>query len=282
MMLSSIPQEWGPKTEHEGIAVARTRTGPNVIEFTAPANMALVMFTPQPKREVGLNSDRRTTGLAPTGSLEIIPAASELFARWIQEKQNLLIAIDPLRLNRLAQAEFDQDSFELFPPKFGSIDRQALDLARFMRWEVENQELGWRESLDALTTVFSIHLLRNYSSISGAPQRYYSGGLSPIALRRIDDYIQCNLQSAVSLERLSTMVGLSPSHFARAFKQSTGTSPHQYIIEARLIRARDLIRNSDMTLSKIAHEAGFSSNSHMTATMRRSWDVTPTRLLREK
>ena len=200
----------------------------------------------------------------------------------MQEKQNLLIAIDPLRLKRLAQTEFDQDSFELFPPKFGSIDRQALDLARFMRWEVENQELGWRESVDALTTVFSIHLLRNYSSISGAPRRYYSGGLSPVALRRIDDYIQCNLQSAVSLEQLSMMAGLSTSHFARAFKQSTGTSPHQYIIEARLTRARELICNSDMTLSKIAEKAGFSSNSHMTATMRRCWDVTPTQLQREK
>ena len=58
MMLNSVPQEWGPKIEHEGIAVARTHTGPNAIEFTAPANMALVMFTPQPRREVGLNSDR--------------------------------------------------------------------------------------------------------------------------------------------------------------------------------------------------------------------------------
>lgn len=261
---------------------ARTHTGPNIIEFTAPANMALVMFTPQPKREVGLNSDRRTTGLAPTGSLEIIPADSELFARWVREKQNLLIAIDPLRLKRLAQSEFDQDSFELYPPKFGSIDRQALDLARFMRWEVENQELGWRENLDALTTAFSIHLLRNYSSISGAPHRYYSGGLSPAALRRIDDYIQCNLQSAVSLEQLSTLVGVSPSHFSRAFRHSTGASPHQYIIEARLACARDLICISDMTFGMIALKAGFSSNSHLTATMRRSWGLTPTQLQRAK
>lgn len=277
-MLRNVPHEWGPRFEYRGVAVAHTHTGPNTISFVASSNMALVMFTPQFDRQVSLSSDRRTTGLAPQGAIEIVPVGTELFARWTQEKQNLLFAIEPDRLQRFAQTEFDTDTFELFPPKLGTVDQRAHDFARLMRWEVENQEHGWRESLDALTTAFSLHLLRTYSSLGNVACRSFAGGLSAKSLRDIQDFIHGNLQRGISLEELSSLAGLSPSHFARSFKQSVGCSAHQFIIKTRLIRARELICFSTMPFSVIALRVGFSSNSHMTALMRKAWGTTPTQL----
>jgi AraC family transcriptional regulator len=267
-MLSGVPDEWGPKFQLDGGAVTRTHTGPNSIHLTASTHMALVLLTAQPQRQVALNSDRKMRGLAPAGALEIVPAQSELFARWIVEKQNLLIAIDPAHLEQLAGMEFDRDTFELRPPKLGFVDAEAHILARWMRREIEAKELGCRESLDAQVTLFSIYLLRNHSSLKGRSTSMFNGGLSPNAWRRVNDFIQSHLTESLPLKRLATVAGLSPSHFARAFKHTTGQSPHQYVIAARLAYARHLIVTTKAPLSEVAQIAGFSSNSHMTVMMK--------------
>ena len=101
-LLRSVPDEWGPKFETSSGAVTRTLTGPNSIRFNAPSHMALVMLTPQPGREVSLNSDRRSRFLAPVGAVEIIPSNAEVFARWKSAKENLLLALAPEQLSRLA------------------------------------------------------------------------------------------------------------------------------------------------------------------------------------
>lgn len=274
-MLSGVPDEWGPKFQLDGGAVTRTHTGPNSIHFTASTHMALVLLTAQPQRQVALNSDRKTEGLAPAGALEIIPVQSELFARWVVEKQNLLVAVDSGHLEQLAGMEFDRDSFELRPPKLGVVDAQAHMLARWMRREMEAKELGCEESLDAQVTLFSIHLLRNYSSLKGRSTSIFNGGLSSNAWRRVNDFIQAHLTESLSLKKLATVAGLSPSHFARAFKHTTGQSPHQYVIAARLAYARHLIVETEAPLSEVARIAGFSSNSHMTSMMKQVWGTLP-------
>lgn len=280
-MLSSIPEAWGPKFQHDGGAVTRTHTGPDTIEFKAPAHMMIIMFNPQPGREIGLNSDRRAIGMAPMGSLEIVPDQSELFARWRKEKQSLLVAVQPERLRDLAGMEFDNETFELHPPTLGHTDRKAHKLACNMRYEIENRELAWRENLDALITAFSIHLLRNYSSLRPSPPRRFTGGMAPSTWRRINDFIHGHLNETLTLKQLAIIAGLSPSQLARAFRQTAGQSPHQYIIGCRLMLARHLIVSTDMPLEKISRTVGFSSNSHMTATMQRAWHKTPTDLRNE-
>ena len=282
MILRAIPDEWGPKFERDGGAVTRTHTGPNSIHFTTPAHIALVMFNAQPRRQIALNSDRKTVGVAPVGSLEIVPAQSELFARWMVEKQSLLVAVDSSRLERLAGLEFEKDTFELHPPKLGFVDDEAHILARRMRQEVENAELGSEECLDALITVFATYLLRNYSSLKSRAPHYFNGGLPMGAWRRVNDFIQNHLSEPLTLERLATIAHLSPGHFARAFKQTTGQSPHQYVISSRLAQARSLIVSTDAPLSHIAKSTGFSSNSHMTAMMKRAWRTTPTAFRRKR
>src|SRR6185437_3836380 len=68
---------------------------------------------------------------------------------------------------------------------------------------------------------------------------------------------------------------LSPHHFATAFKVSTGISPHDYVIERRINRARDLLLRKEKTISEIAVAVGFSSQSHLTVNFRRKMGVTP-------
>jgi AraC family transcriptional regulator len=279
-LLSSVPDEWGPKFETSGGAVTRTRTGPNSIKFKAPSHMALVTLTPQPGREVSLNSDRRLRFLAPVGSVEIIPSNADVFARWRTAKENLLMALAPERLSRLAALEFETADFEFQSLVPGHVDEKALLLAHLIRDEFQRGGPLNDLYMDSLMTVFSTYLLRNYSTLQNIPAPRNRGGLSPKAWRDVQDYIRANLSEELSVERLAMVAGLSPSHFLRAFRETAGRSPHRYVLATRVELAEQLAITTDMPLPEIATLAGFANHSHMTAAMRRWKSTTPSTLRR--
>lgn len=279
-LLSSVPDEWGPKFETSSGAVTRTLTGPNSIRFNAPSHMALVMLTPQPGREISLNSDRRSRFLAPVGTVEIIPSNAEVFARWKSAKENLLLALAPEQLSRLAGLELETEDFEFRSPAPGHVDEKALLLAKLIREEFQSGEPLNHLYMDSLMTVFSTYLLRNYSSLQGRPAPRRRGGLPPKAWRDVQDYIRANIGEQLSVERLALVAGLSPSHFLRAFRQTVGQAPHQYVLATRLELAEQLVMTTDMPLARVARLTGFASHSHMTASMRRHKFTTPSALRR--
>jgi AraC-like DNA-binding protein len=100
------------------------------------------------------------------------------------------------------------------------------------------------------------------------------GGLSPKTLRRVQDHIATNLGQKITNEALAQVAKLSPSHFARAFKDSQGMAPHRYILECRVKRTQELLA-TDLPLSEIAVEVGFSDQSHLTRWFREFVGVTP-------
>src|SRR5262249_49948014 len=101
------------------------------------------------------------------------------------------------------------------------------------------------------------------------------GGLPPRALQRVRDYIEAHLAENLSLQALADTAGLSRYHFARAFKQSEGLTPHDYIVKCRVERAQKLLADSDMPLSEIALAVGFADQSHCARRFREHVGVTP-------
>lgn len=281
-LLKKIPDEWGPKIQTSSGGATHTLTGPNSVRFTAPSHMALVMLTPQPARELAVNSDRRSPFRAPVGTVEIIPANSDLFARWNVPKENLLLALAPEQLGKLAGLEFDREDFEFRPPAEGHVDEEALLLARLVREEFQRGKSLNHLYLDSLLTVFSTHFLRNYSSLPNSPAPRYRGGLSPRAWRDVQEYVRANIGEQLTIERLAFIAGLSPSHFLRAFRQTVGQSPHQYILATRLELAEHYVITTDMPLARIASLTGFANHSHLTASMRRHKFTTPSALRRDR
>jgi AraC family transcriptional regulator len=238
------------------------------------------MLSAQPDREVALNNDYKVIGIEPVGAVELVPAGSELFARWVVETENLLFAMNPQRLTKLAVLEFETDKFELQPPKLGFVDDKALLLGRLIKEEIQRGGQGNEDCLDSLLTLFGAHLLRNYSSIGSGRSRQFRGGLKASAWREVKGYIQAHLSERISVDAMAQIAGLSPSHFIRAFRETTGQPPHQYLLTARITHARQLITSTDLPVNAIAKAAGFHSGSHMTASMQKVWRTSPTRLRR--
>jgi AraC family transcriptional regulator len=90
------------------------------------------------------------------------------------------------------------------------------------------------------------------------------GGLSRKQLNILEALLNAELTSQLSIERLSREVGVSPGYLSRAFKRSTGISPHQYVLRMRVNRATQLIQTTNRSLGEIAEQVGFAGGSHMT------------------
>jgi AraC family transcriptional regulator len=142
--------------------------------------------------------------------------------------------------------------------------------------ELSEGGIGGRLYAEGLGTALAVHLLRQYGTLPRA-RVVYRGGIASKPLQRVISYINENLQDALSLAELARIAELSPHHFATAFKASTGISPHRYVIERRLDRARELLRRNENSISEIAYAVGFSSQTHLTAHFRRTTGLTPRR-----
>ena len=103
------------------------------------------------------------------------------------------------------------------------------------------------------------------------------GGLPPRALRRVRDYVLEHLADNISVEALAAIVGLSRFHFARAFKQSEGVTPHRFLLQCRVRRAQELLAGTELPLAQIALAAGFSDQSHCSRRFRELVGLTPSK-----
>jgi AraC family transcriptional regulator len=103
-----------------------------------------------------------------------------------------------------------------------------------------------------------------------------SGGLSPHHLRLITRFIDDHLSEDIGLVQLATLVGLTPSHFCRAFRRSTGLPPHRYLVQSRVERAKLLLTsNRGMSVTEVALEAGFGGSTQLARVFKAALGVSP-------
>jgi AraC-like DNA-binding protein len=104
--------------------------------------------------------------------------------------------------------------------------------------------------------------------------------LTPGMRRKIEDHIETHLDVSLCVTRLAEMAGLSHSHFSRAFRNTLQMTPHRYVMWRRLLRAQELIKQSDLRLTEIALRTGFSDQSHLCHHFRRMVGQSPARFRR--
>ncbi|WP_292572497.1 AraC family transcriptional regulator [Mesorhizobium sp.] len=101
------------------------------------------------------------------------------------------------------------------------------------------------------------------------------GGLSAFDLKRVMAMIESLSDDRLTLADLARELGISRFHFSRAFKQSTGMTPHAFIARRRLEQSADMLRSTNLSATRIAMECGFSSSSHLTTAFRRAFGANP-------
>ena len=140
--------------------------------------------------------------------------------------------------------------------------------------EAREQALGSALYVEAVATQLAVHLLRNYASVTFR-EPGGKGRLSPAQVRRLTEYIDARLHEQPNLETLAAVVGMGVWTFTRHFRQSFGRTPHAYIIERRIARARRLLAQSSLPIKEVASVCGFADQAHMTRVFQAHLHITP-------
>jgi AraC family transcriptional regulator len=160
---------------------------------------------------------------------------------------------------------------------FGNHDLPLYNIAMLLAAEVKESGLMGELYRESLTQAFVVYLLQNYSTIDRVIKPQHQS-LTNTQLQQAIDYIQAHLGGDLSLIQISETINISPTYFASLFKQKTGTSPHQYVIQQRVDRAIVLLQRTDLRIADIASQVGFSSQSHLTQHIKRATGMTPKQL----
>ncbi len=176
-------------------------------------------------------------------------------------------------LCRNAIALWNHDQFTL-SPQFNCYDPLITQLVLLLQSEFEQNLDGRQGYLDSLINMLAVHLLSTYSTPAGDDLNRL-GALPQMKLTMVLHYIQEHLDQKLELETLAALADLSQYHFSRAFKHSTGFSPHQYIIQQRVFQAQSLLTQQTMSIGEVAIACGFSNQSHLKRHFKRITGMTP-------
>jgi AraC-like DNA-binding protein len=161
-----------------------------------------------------------------------------------------------------------------YTPGIATQDRILFDLARLLLPALEHPQQASKLFVDHLMLAVAAHVAGAYGGMKDKT-RPASGGLAPWQERRAKEILSAHLDGEVSIEALAQECGLSKGHFSRAFRQSTGLSPHQWLLHRRIEAAKALLLNPDCSLLDVAFACGFSDQSHFTRVYSRLTGVSP-------
>jgi AraC family transcriptional regulator len=216
--------------------------------------------------------------LKPTGAISFFPS-SRHFSLRVQMSGSgvadlIFLALDPQLVTETAEKlELSSDRLELVEQR-RPYDPTLLHLALALREGIRTHAAAVPLYRGALSSALTLHLLREYTT--GKPKLKQAGRrLTRQMLLRAVEYIQDQLGKELTVSSVAEAVSMSPYYFTRLFKEATGKSPHQFIIEARVSKARHLLERGNISISEAAYEVGFVDQSHLTRHFKRAFGLPP-------
>jgi AraC-like DNA-binding protein len=184
--------------------------------------------------------------------------------------RHLVLEFDVATLAHMVEDEIDLKN--VFTPRPMFLDAGIMRLAQLFAEECATDQPNSRLYGDNLSMALLLALSR---LTAPRPRSVRHGQLAPWQLRRVTDYLAAHLAEDIPLQTLSELVKLSRSYFSRAFKISTGVAPHQWLLQARIVKAKQLLLDTDRPLAQVAIDVGFADQAHFTRTFRREAGESP-------
>lgn len=217
---------------------------------------------------------RKTHNYRNDGGICITPAGQIISAFWDNPLDHLGLFLEPDFVEKTAAENRFSPKFDFYDEVVDREDLLIQQIALTLLDEYNNENREGNLYADSLVNALTLHLLKNYSNANSVAENT-SGGLSGYKLRRVQEFIDANLETDLSLANLAAVADLSQFHFARAFRKSTGQTTQQFLTARRIERAKQLLANDDLPLVEISLQTGFKNQSHFTTLFRKYTKFTP-------
>lgn len=208
-----------------------------------------------------------------TNYVDMVPAYTPLEARANQASDLTHCYLDPTFLTHAAyeSANSEQVELKLVLPK---PDPLVWQIVMALKTVLDTDATNSCFYAESMATALAAHLLRNYATRKHVLQQH-EDGLPKYKLKQALEYMNAHLSENVSLATLSEGLGISQYYFCRLFKQSTGITPHAYLIQQRVERSKQLLKQKESTILDVAIACGFANPSHFAKHFQKQTGISP-------
>ena len=272
-LLSSMGSQPLRKQPWKGVLLERHMVQPGEIPEHEHPNLCLHLQISGDSDFEWWSGDRNAIEHTKPGSLILIPQGTRDRLRWRGASERLLVSVHPRDM-----ASLGEDLEDLRLPEFRTnwalSDPELRRLVTEMGREAKDQwPLGGLYS-DLLAMGLKRRLLQSHAT-NPIKVPFMKADLSLPKLKRAMEYINAKLAEDVRLEAVASELKLSSSHFAHAFRNSTGQTPYQYLLEQRMSKAKKLLRTTSLPIQFVSGQTGFHSAVNFVRAFRQRVGVTP-------
>jgi AraC family transcriptional regulator len=240
-------------------------------ESVLEQHMVALSIAGPTRTEVTWSGHGRVSMLFEPGTLGIFPAGLPYIANSSGHWKGLILAIAPELIKSLTNTS-KSTPVELIP-HFGIGDAFIWSATSALAQDIRDDYPFGAVYGESVSVALAAHLLRRYSSSPSLSLIELKSG--DVRKRRIEQYVLEQLREPLTLALLATYVQMDVFSFLRWFKSEFGMPPHQYLLRARVDRAKGLLKGSDMAIAEIAVVCGFNSQSHLATAFRRLAGLPP-------
>jgi AraC family transcriptional regulator len=268
LLQSSAPLNWGSVLLEKYDCRPGERSAGNVVD----APVLVMLCSPAWRGEHVAADGTFAPHSKSVGALTVVPNGPLPAARSLRQCDLLYCAFDHSLVSEV-RSEIEGKGPPSLRLRSYVRDHAISDILHLLFEEVELGGVSSRLYIDSLAHALTVRFL-----FLGERTRGQARGLAtlpPRKLSRVQELIESRLDSDLTLQELAAEVGYSRSHFLRAFHATMGVTPHRYVLNRRIERARGLLAETDMSIAQVAYCCGFSSQAHLTLAFRKVCGLTP-------
>jgi AraC family transcriptional regulator len=265
-----------PEQGWDGVTVRGYRFGASDVEVPPLRDHVVVAYrrgTTTIRRSVG---GSWTTGTVGPGAVSLLTRGVASRWAWPDGIEVVHVYLTANELETACRDMYDRDVRDValrdeVRADDPAIHRTVLMLAQ----EAALGGPGCGLLVDALACQLAVLLVRAHADV--VFDEPADAGLTSAQERAVRDHVEEHLHERIALDDLATVAGLGRCRFVRRFRRSTGTSPHDFVLDRRVARAQVLARRTGLPLSEIALRCGFADQSHLTRVFRARVGMPPGR-----
>jgi AraC family transcriptional regulator len=204
--------------------------------------------------------------------VSVIPPGEDCRVQCQRPAETLLLQMSPDYFREKARAALGDEVPGLIA-RYACLDPFIREVGKALQDELRHDPRPNAAFLEPLAAVMAVHLARHYGATAwnvASP-----AGLPHHKLKQVQSFVDEHIAESVHVDQLAAAVHMSPFHFARMFKKTTGQPPHMYEVIQRVERAKSLLSDSELPLIDVAVQAGFRTQGHFTGVFRRYTGFTP-------